>query len=120
MWVLSIAAACSFGLATAALGADLSPFHSSILSDDTSVALTVRSVTASMTDGYDYDVTIGLREQRNNGRTVFVDHGNHQARVKCLPGKVFVGGREYTPFPVNAGLDWKEDLVESLCATPQS
>ncbi|MBB3545097.1 hypothetical protein FHT76_007671 [Rhizobium sp. BK176] len=80
-----------------------------------SVALSVRSVTAFRSREYDRDVTIRLTERLSNGRTIFIDHGNHDARVKCLPGKVFVGGKEYLPLPSQATLDWKEDLVESLC-----
>ncbi|NMN69473.1 hypothetical protein [Rhizobium sp. 57MFTsu3.2] len=120
MWGLSITLACFLIFATTSFGAELPPFHTSMLSDDVSISLTVRSITASVVEGYDYDVSIGLLEQRSNGRTVFTDYGSHDARVRCLPGTVYVGGKKYTPLPTNAGRDWKEDLVETLCAAPVS
>ncbi|KWV57996.1 hypothetical protein AS026_30620 [Rhizobium altiplani] len=120
MWGPPILFTSLVSLATSSIGAELSPFHTSIFSADVSVALSVRSVTASRSREYDYDVTIGLTERLSNGRTIFIDHGNHDARVKCLPGKVFVGGKEYLPLPSQATLDWKEDLVESLCTRPVS
>lgn len=120
MWGPSIAFIALASLAASSIGAELPPFHTSFFSQDVSVSLSVRSVTASRSPEYDYDVTIGLTERLSNGTTIFIDHGSHNARVKCLPGKVFVGGKEYLPMPSQATLDWKEDLVESLCASPVS
>lgn len=120
MWAPSVAFVSLVTLATSSFGAELPPFHTSSVSADISVALTVRSIAASQSRDYDYDVTIGLTERLSNGTAIFVDHGSHDARVKCLPGKVFVGGKEYMPLPGQATLDWKEDLVESLCASPVS
>lgn len=120
MWGPTILLTSLVSLAAPSIGAELPSFHTSIFSEDFSVALSVRSVTASRSREYDYDVTIGLTERLRDGTTVYIDHGSHDARVKCLPGKVFVGGKEYLPLPSQATLDWKEDLVESLCTRPVS
>ncbi|OWV87871.1 hypothetical protein ATY75_21140 [Rhizobium sp. N122] len=96
------------------------PFHTSVFPGDVSVALTLRSVIASQSVDYDYEVTIGLAERTSDGRTLFIDQGGHAAKVKCMPGKVFVGGRDYTPLPSEATRDWKEDLLESVCQSPVS
>ena len=119
MWAKVTLLAVIIAPAAASAG-ERSPFHTSSFPGDISVALTINEVTALREDDYDYEVTIGLSEKTKAGVTVFTDGGAHGAKVKCTPGRVYVGGADYLPMPVDAKRDWKEDLLEALCSAPST
>jgi hypothetical protein len=121
MWVRQVVFTV---LATASLAsahaAERLPFHVSQFPGNVTVNLTVTSMQMSPIGDYDYEVIIGLTEVVPSGAVKFNDTSSHAAQVKCLPGKVFVGGTAYFPQRGARGTDWKEDLWESVCLSPIS
>jgi hypothetical protein len=111
-------------LSTSAGAAEPVIFHTSRFPDTTTVELSLISRQFSTAVGYDFDVTIGLLEIRNDGRPGFRDRGAHMALVRCgAPGTVFVGGADYqigdaSRLPESD--DWKLDLWLAVCAAPTS
>lgn len=116
----SLTAAAIFLSFSSACAAERQPFHTSRFPDDVTVSLTVTSLHASSLGNYDYDVIIGLTETDAAGKIKFTDPTGHGARVKCLPGRISVGGVAYMLTSGASGSDWKEDLWESVCAPPMS
>jgi len=111
-------------LATSANAAEPLIFHTSRFPDTTTVRLSLLSRKVSPAVGYDFNVTIGLTEIRNDGRPAYRDRGNHLALIRCgAPPSVFVGGAEYRISDLASSVeadDWKLDLWRAVCAVPLS
>ena len=110
-------------LATSASAAEPVIFHTSRFSDMT-VELSLVSSQFSKAIGYDFDVTIGMVEIRQDGRPGFRDRRAHMALVRCgEPAAISVGGADYPIGGLARPLEtdnWKQDLWRAVCAMPTS
>lgn len=98
-------------------------FHTQTFSDQTTVTMALTSSSALLQQEYDFGVTIKLIETDATGSVTFQDNGLHKALVQChaVPGKIFVGGKEYLVAPdqaTSAQDIWKTNLWRAVCATP--
>jgi hypothetical protein len=91
------------------------PFHVEQFDGETSISLTVTSMQVSSTQRFDYDVTIGLTKSGATSQTEYIDGGSHPVKVKCLPGMISVGGKDFVLHGDKQKHDWKEDLWDYLC-----
>jgi hypothetical protein len=107
---------------TSAASAEPLVFHSETFGDQTTVTMALTSRSALLQQEYDYGVTIKLIETHGT-ELVYHDNGLHKALVKCreIPGKIFVGGKEYSVVPekdATAPDKWKNDLWRAVCQEP--